>query len=54
MTVTTGHVVIKKDASNLIGISIGGGSPYCPCIYIVQVKYTVNLVDNNFIIEYFI
>lgn len=37
MTVTSGCVSIAKDQSNLIGISIGGGSPYCPCIYVVQV-----------------
>ncbi|XP_030564934.1 PRKCA-binding protein isoform X1 [Drosophila novamexicana] len=37
MTVTTSSVVITKDQSNLIGISIGGGAPMCPCLYIVQV-----------------
>ncbi|CAG2104619.1 unnamed protein product [Medioppia subpectinata] len=37
MTVTSGSVVIKKDESNLIGISIGGGAPHCPCLYVVQV-----------------
>lgn len=37
MTVTTGTAQITKDDSNLIGISIGGGAPYCPCLYIVQV-----------------
>lgn len=37
MTVTSGTVIIKKDQTNLIGISIGGGAPYCPCLYIVQV-----------------
>ncbi|XP_037957221.1 PRKCA-binding protein isoform X2 [Teleopsis dalmanni] len=37
MTVTTNSVVIIKDQSNLIGISIGGGAPLCPCLYIVQV-----------------
>uniref|UniRef100_A0A182JDB4 PRKCA-binding protein n=1 Tax=Anopheles atroparvus TaxID=41427 RepID=A0A182JDB4_ANOAO len=37
MTVSSGTVVIKKDNSNLIGISIGGGAPLCPCLYIVQV-----------------
>ncbi|KAL0271162.1 UNVERIFIED_CONTAM: hypothetical protein PYX00_008349 [Menopon gallinae] len=37
MTVTSGAVTIKKDNSNLIGISIGGGAPVCPCLYIVQV-----------------
>lgn len=28
---------MKKDDNNLIGISIGGGAPLCPCIYVVQV-----------------
>ncbi|CAH2003572.1 unnamed protein product [Acanthoscelides obtectus] len=37
MTVTSGSVTIKKDANNLIGISIGGGAPLCPCLYIVQI-----------------
>src|SRR6218665_1263069 len=37
MRVTSGNVKIMKDSGNLIGISIGGGSPNCPCLYIVQV-----------------
>ncbi|XP_014218477.1 PRKCA-binding protein [Copidosoma floridanum] len=37
MTITSGNVVIEKDSSNLIGISIGGGAPFCLCLYIVQV-----------------
>ena len=37
MMVTSGCVTICKDDSNLIGISIGGGAPMCPCLYIVQV-----------------
>ena len=37
MTVTSGHVTLKKDTQNLIGISIGGGAPLCPCLYVVQV-----------------
>ncbi|XP_030766195.1 PRKCA-binding protein isoform X2 [Sitophilus oryzae] len=37
MTVTSGSVTIKKDENNLIGISIGGGAPHCPCLYIVQI-----------------
>ncbi|KAF2893402.1 hypothetical protein ILUMI_12796 [Ignelater luminosus] len=37
MTVTSGSVAIKKDSNNLIGISIGGGAPLCPCLYIVQI-----------------
>ena len=32
-----GTVSLKKDGNNLIGISIGGGAQYCPCLYIVQV-----------------
>lgn len=37
MTITSGSVTIRKDANNLIGISIGGGAPLCPCLYIVQI-----------------
>lgn len=37
MTLTTGTCTLKKDAQNLVGISIGGGSPLCPCLYIVQI-----------------
>lgn len=32
-----GTVTLKKDPQNLIGISIGGGAQFCPCLYIVQV-----------------
>jgi len=37
MMVTSGSVALEKDSQNLIGISIGGGAPYCPCLYIVQI-----------------
>lgn len=37
MTITSGSVTLKKDEKNLIGISIGGGAPHCPCLYVVQV-----------------
>ncbi|KAL8581069.1 PRKCA-binding protein [Nucella lapillus] len=37
MTVSSGQVNLKKDGQNLIGISIGGGAPLCPCLYVVQV-----------------
>jgi len=37
MTVSSGTVRLKKDAQNLIGISIGGGAPLCPCLYVVQI-----------------
>ena len=29
-------VTICKDDQILIGISIGGGAPHCPCLYVVQ------------------
>ena len=32
-----GVVSLSKDDANLIGISIGGGAPLCPHVYIVQV-----------------
>ena len=41
MVVTSGCVTICKDDSNLIGISIGGGAPMCPCLYIVQVRTVI-------------
>ncbi|CAF1116623.1 unnamed protein product [Didymodactylos carnosus] len=37
MIVTSGTCTLKKDPQNLVGISIGGGAPLCPCVYIVQV-----------------
>lgn len=37
MTVTSGIVTLQKDSQNLIGISIGGGAPFCPCLYVVQI-----------------
>ena len=37
MTITTGSCSLTKDTNNLVGISIGGGSPLCPCLYIVQI-----------------
>jgi hypothetical protein len=37
MTVTSGSITLKKDGQNLIGISIGGGAPLCPCLYVVQI-----------------
>ncbi|CAB3383702.1 Hypothetical predicted protein [Cloeon dipterum] len=37
MTVSAASVTLSKDTNNLIGISIGGGAPLCPCLYVVQV-----------------
>lgn len=50
MTVTSGSVLIKKDKTNLIGISIGGGAPLCPCLYIVQVIITFIILFKKKII----
>uniref|UniRef100_UPI00358DE110 PRKCA-binding protein n=1 Tax=Myxine glutinosa TaxID=7769 RepID=UPI00358DE110 len=35
--IVPGTVVLQKDPQNMIGISIGGGAPVCPCLYVVQV-----------------
>ncbi|KRX42673.1 PRKCA-binding protein [Trichinella murrelli] len=37
MVTSSRTVTLKKDANNLIGISIGGGAPNCPCVYLVQI-----------------
>lgn len=38
LTLTSGScTLIKEEPGNLVGISIGGGAPLCPCLYIVQV-----------------
>ncbi|VDM11484.1 unnamed protein product [Wuchereria bancrofti] len=37
MSITGDVTEIIKDTNGVIGISIGGGAPYCPCIYVVQV-----------------
>lgn len=54
-----GTVCLKKDGNNLIGISIGGGAQYCPCLYIVQVSQelpTTSVCDTAFpnLLTYFI
>ena len=48
MMVTSGCVTIIKDDTNLIGISIGGGAPMCPCLYIVQVyiKFIIHISSS--------
>lgn len=37
MRVTSGKAQFDKNEKNMIGISIGGGAPYCPCLYVVQI-----------------
>ncbi len=37
MTLTSGTCTLIKDDQNLVGISIGGGYPNCPCLFVVQV-----------------
>lgn len=37
MRVQSETVEICKDEKGLVGITIGGGHPYCPCVYVVQV-----------------
>ncbi|VDK81488.1 unnamed protein product, partial [Anisakis simplex] len=37
MSVSGDVAEIRKDEKGLIGVSIGGGAPLCPCLYVVQV-----------------
>lgn len=37
MSISGDVVEIMKDENGTIGVSIGGGAPYCPCIYVVQI-----------------
>ena len=34
----TRSVTLVKGKNNMIGISIGGGAPMCPVLYVVQVS----------------
>lgn len=47
MSVTGDVTEIMKDATGVIGVSIGGGAPYCPCIYVVQVFENSPLALNG-------
>ncbi|VDM57717.1 unnamed protein product [Angiostrongylus costaricensis] len=37
MRILSETIEIVKDEKGLVGISIGGGYPYCPCVYVVQI-----------------
>lgn len=37
MNVSGDVAELEKDDKGLIGISIGGGAPYSPCLYVVQI-----------------
>lgn len=37
LTLTSGTCKLSKNGENLIGVSLGGGYPTCPCLYIVQI-----------------
>ena len=47
MRVSSGKLTIHKDEGNMIGISIGGGAPLCPCLYIVQVHRLIDRQINT-------
>lgn len=49
-----GTVTLKKDTQNLIGISIGGGAQFCPCLYIVQVTLLLSQPMGMFCICMFL
>lgn len=37
MKLSCGLATVDKNKNNMIGVTIGGGAPYCPCLYIVQI-----------------
>lgn len=47
MKVTSGSIALSKDDKNLIGISIGGGAPLCPCLYIVQISESGSVASDG-------
>ena len=40
-------VTLIKGKNNMVGISIGGGSPFCPCLYVVQVFHRSPAADDG-------
>jgi C-terminal processing protease CtpA/Prc len=40
-------VVLVKGKNNMIGISIGGGAPFCPSLYVVQVFHRTPAADDG-------
>lgn len=30
-------VTLERGKDGMVGLTIGGGAPYCPCLYVVQV-----------------
>lgn len=37
MSISGDVAEVTKDDKGVIGVSIGGGAPNCPCIYFVQI-----------------
>ena len=42
-------VTLEKGKNNMIGISIGGGSPVCPVLYVVQVSQVIGTHNSSFL-----
>ena len=40
-------VTLVKGQDNVIGISIGGGSPWCPVLYVVQVFHRTPAAEDG-------
>ena len=48
-------VTLERGKDGMVGLTIGGGAPYCPCLYVVQVinKHSVfNYLTVQLKIEY--
>ena len=40
-------VTLVKGQDNVIGVSIGGGSPWCPVLYVVQVFHRTPAAEDG-------
>lgn len=48
MQVTSGIIKLHKDKKdNRLGLTIDGGPPHCPCIYITQVLILFYYIFSN-------
>ena len=43
-------VTLERGKDGMVGLTIGGGAPYCPCLYVVQVTRPPQLpLDLSFL-----
>lgn len=49
LRLTADVIEIEKNSKGQIGIAIGGGSPICPCLYVVQIFENTPAKKNKLI-----